>query len=223
MRRLSPESEPRLARLSDALAAPAPATAAAKVAAPDPAEQFRRERDQLVEAARVEGKQKGLADAEAEIARRVDAVPARLETEHRRAVQELQARIAEVSALGDALSAAIRQHAATSEETAMEAAYAALLRVLGERAADRTLMRELCLQALAARGAGTATLKVSAQDREDLRIEANNLQIVADPGLLPGQCVLESARGASDTGLDVRLEAMKQAFLDGLSGHRQAG
>lgn len=226
MRRLNPEAAmtaPRLARLADALAAPVPALAAAAETAPDPAAQLRLERDQVFEAARAEGKAQGLAEAEAEVAKRVDAISRRLEIEHRKAMQALETRIAEISRLGEGMAAAIAEHAAASEETAVESAYAALLRVLGERSADRTLMRELCQQALLSRGAGSATLRLAPEDREDLALEGTDLQIIADAALTPGQCILESNRGASDTGLDVRLEAMKRAFLAGLSGHRQAG
>lgn len=223
MRRLSTEVgpvAPRLARLADALAAPALSVSVETAA--DPAEQLQREHDQALEAARRIGREQGLADADAEVTRRVDAIAKRLEAEHRIAMDRLEARTTEVASLGDGLAAAIAGHARTAEEVAVEAAFAALLRVLGERAADRSLVRDLCQQALSARGVGTATLRLAPEDREGLDIDAVDLQVVADPSLSPGQCILESPRGASDTGLDVRLEAMKRAFLDGLSGHRQA-
>jgi flagellar assembly protein FliH len=228
MRRLTPDSSkaaPRLVRLADALAAPDASTASAAVreATPDPAELARTERDRAFEAARDEGKAKGLADAEVEVSRRVDVISKRLEAEHRAAMQTLETRAAGLSKLIAAASAAVADHARDAEEVAVEAAFAALLKILGEKAAQRSLVRDYCREALAARGAGQATLRLAPEDCEGLELEAADLQVVADPALAPGQCVLESNRGTSDTGLDVRLEAMKRAFLDGLSGHRQAG
>lgn len=221
MRRLSqdPQDAPRLTRLADALAAPM--SVAAAVPAPDTAERLRREREQVLEAARQEGQAKGLAEAEADVSRRVEAIASRLEAEHQAAMERLQARASAVSKLADGLAAAVSDHASVAEEVAVEAAFAAVLRILGDKATERSLVREVCQQALAARGAGMATLRLSPADREGLDIDAIDLQVVADPSLAPGQCILESTRGASDTGLDVRLEAMKRAFLDGLSGHRQ--
>lgn len=223
MRRLSQdmqESGPRLSRLADALAPPVPATAIPPV---DAAELLQKERERLFDAARREGQAKGLAEAEAEVSRRVEAVASRLKAEHQAALEKLDARAGAMSKLAQGLAAALDGQARDAEEAAVEAAFAALLRVLGDKAAERHLVRELCQQALIARGAGAATLRLSPDDHAGLELEAVDLQIVADPALSPGQCILESSRGASDTGLDVRLEAMKRAFLDGLSRHRRGG
>lgn len=223
MRRLNESAQeggPRLARLADALTRPEPAPTVD--AGPDADELRRREHAKQAASARREGHAQGMAEAEAEIARRVDAISAKLGAEHTARLQELDTRAQALSRLAEGLRAAQAVHAREAEDAAVEAAYAALLRVLGDKAADRSLMRDLCLQALQARGAGAATLRLSPPDAALMELDAADLQLVADAALLPGQCVLESSRGASETGLDVRLEAMKRAFLDGLAAHRQA-
>lgn len=219
MRRLSQDIGPRLSSLAEALGPISQAGAAPS--ASDPAERLRHEREQAFESARRDGLAKGLADAEAEIARRVDHVASRLRSEHEAAMDQLGTRSEAMAQLANGLSSALAGQARDAEEVAVEAAFAALLRVLGDKAADRRLMRELCQQALASRGAGMATLRLSPDDHAGLELDAVDLQVIADPVLQPGQCILESARGASETGLDVRLEAMKRAFLDGLSSHRR--
>jgi flagellar biosynthesis/type III secretory pathway protein FliH len=152
----------------------------------------------------------------------VEAITAKLRESQRLDAQRLEARITELNTLLKSLDAAFVLRAREAQDLAVETAYAALVRVLGQKSADRQLMRELCEEALKARGIGAATLRLSPADHADVALEDTHLLVVADSSLSPGQCVLESPRGASDTGLDVRLEAIRRAFLDGLGAHGAA-
>lgn len=219
MRRLSDPSRkdgPALVLLADALAAP---VAMPTPVAPNPADERRLEHQAVLEKARREGLAQGLADAEAELAKRVEAVALKLREAQRLDAQRLETRVAALDESISGLASALAQHARHAEEVAVEAAFAALVRVLGQKSADRALMRELCEEALKSRGIGAATLRLSPADHPDVDLGDTHLSVVADSSLSPGQCVLESPRGASDTGLDVRLEAIKRAFLDGLAAH----
>lgn len=226
MRRLSHPAHqpgPALVLLADALAAPPASAAQVSVAqAADPADQRRREGEVAFETARREGLAKGLADADAEVAKRVEAIAVKLRESQRLDAQRLEARIGELNTLTKSLDAAFALRAREAQDVAVETAYAALVRVLGQKSADRQLMRELCEEALKLRGLGAATLRLSPADHADVALEDTHLSVVADSSLSPGQCVLESPRGASDTGLDVRLEAIRRAFLDGLGAHGAA-
>jgi flagellar biosynthesis/type III secretory pathway protein FliH len=226
MRRLSHPADPQgpaLVLLADALAAPAASAAPPpRVEAADPADQRRRELEEAFAAARREGLAKGLSEADDELANRVEAITAKLRESQRLDAQRLEARITELNTLLKSLDAAFVLRAREAQDLAVETAYAALVRVLGQKSADRQLMRELCEEALKARGIGAATLRLSPADHADVALEDTHLLVVADSSLSPGQCVLESPRGASDTGLDVRLEAIRRAFLDGLGAHGAA-
>jgi flagellar biosynthesis/type III secretory pathway protein FliH len=222
MRRLTVPAQaggPRLVMLAEALVPPAPPVASEP--APDLAAQQKQEVDRQFEAARREGEARGLADADAAVAKRVDEIAARLRAEHELECERLDAKRAALAALIEGIEAALARQAREVEEVAVEAAFAAVVRILGDKAAERTLMRELCVQALQARGVGAATLRLSPGDLALVDLPDADLQLVADAALKPGQCVLGSSRGTSDTGLDVRLEAISRAFLDGLSAHRQ--
>lgn len=219
MRRLSVPSQadgPRLVLLAEALGAAVPSATL-----PDPGHQQQQEIDRNVEAARRAGEARGLADAEAVIARRVEEIAVQLRLEHERECRRLEAQAKSLATLVEAINAALAGHARDAEDVAVEAAYSALVRVLGDKAAERTLMHDLCLQALELQGVGNATLRISPDDMACMDLEGGRLPCVADATLRPGQCVLETSRGASDTGLDVRLQAITRAFLDGLSAHRQ--
>jgi flagellar assembly protein FliH len=219
MRRLTPlpGSTPPLS-LADALAATAAPAVVDNQA--DERDLARREREALFADVRRDAAAKGLADAEAEIGRRTDAISARLQAEHALALSALRERMDAMSQLAAALSEAVGRHRRECEEAAIEAAYAALLQVLGDKAEDRSLMPTLCAHILRTRGAGPLTLRLSPADCA-LVEPAEDVRLVPDVTLASGRCIVESARGGSDTGLDVRLEALKNAFLEALTLHRE--
>ena len=113
----------------------------------------------------------------------------------------------------------MQAHRRECEEAAVEGAYAALLQVLGRRAGERTLMQELCEHVLERQGRGPLTLRLASVDCAHVGMP-DEIRIVPDPTLAPGSCVVESPRGGVDTGLDVRLSALRDAFLEALVVHR---
>lgn len=181
------------------------------------------EREKAFELARREGYAAGLSEAEAEVARRVAEVAANLEEKVRAEHARLNDAMETVSRLGRGIEAALVDYARLAEEVAVEAAYAAILRLLEVRDTDRALVSEFCRQALASFGSGAKTVRLAPGDVVDRLAGEFGVTVVEDPSLAPGQCVIESLRGASDTGLDVRLEAMRLAFLEGLAEHRRRG
>lgn len=200
-------------RLADALS-PASAVAPAAPAGPT-------ERERILEAARREGYAQGLSEADAEISRRVREALAEFEEHRAQAESRTNAAIESLAQLARGVEAAVSEHQRIAEETAVEAAYAALLRLLEGRADDRSLLLDFCRQALHDSGIGAASLRVAPSEAVDVLRQALGIPVIEDASLGAGQCVVESARGASDTGLDVRLEAMRQAFLGGLAAHRR--
>lgn len=186
----------------------------------DPAERIRRDRIQAEEAGRREGMSMGLAQAEKEIDARAKAVEGDLRREHENAMLELEDTRSALAAVMGNIGAEVERLARHAEEVAIEAAYAAVLKVLGDRAVDRTLMRELCLHALTCAEQTPTALRVSVQDMEAIGDAWQDVAIMPDARFVRGQCALETRFGHYETGLDVRLEMLKRAFLDGLQRHR---
>lgn len=185
-------------------------------AAPDPLEALRME---VREQARQEGLQAARAELEAELARREEATRKRLVEEHAAAQAELEARTAAMEAAAHELGQAVERHRRECEQLVVEAAYLGLTRVLGAHIGNG-LVEALCRQALSELRVQKAVLRLSVDDAArlgGLQPEVPGLRIVADPALADGQCVLESERGCVDTGLDVRLEGIRKAFLAALS------
>ncbi len=178
--------------------------------------------DQAFEQAREQGRTMGLADAEAEVARRSGAVELNLRSEYEAAHLSMEKQREKLLRLAESIQAELERFSEQCEATALEVAYAAVLRLLDQKAVERTLMQELCRAALKSHGLDGAVLRVAEDDLESVELDIPGTRIVADQRLRPGQCVMETARGQYETGLDVRLEAMRQAFLKGLAARFEA-
>lgn len=178
--------------------------------------------NQAFEQAREQGRAMGLADAEAEIARRSGTVEMHLRSEYDAARSSMEKQREKLLQLIESIKAEFERFSRQCEATALEVAYAAVLRLLDQKAVERTLMQELCRAALKPHDLDGATLHVAEDDLESIELDISGARIVADQRLRPGQCVIETARGQYETGLDVRLEAMRRAFLKGLAAHFEA-
>ncbi len=161
------------------------------------------------------GKAEGRKQAEKEGA----ALMERMEKEMRQSQAKLESSRERLDELFDNLSRSVDEHARHAEAVAVETAYAAIARFLGERYADRTLMESLCRHALGHAGHAVNAVRVSEQDVDALS-NIDSVQIIGDSRLRSGQCALETRLGHYETGLDVRLDLIKQALLAGLEQHR---
>ena len=175
---------------------------------------------QLFDQACERGLSEGRQNAEQEIQKRVKEIEARLMQAHQKAVAELKVQQELFQKLITHVKTSIEQHANEAEAVAVEVAFASVIRLLGNKAADRSLVTELCAAVANDYGHGAATLHVSEVDR--LMFESVNIGVVieVDRRLQSGQCTVVTTRGQFDCGIDVRLEALKKAFLSGLNDHR---
>lgn len=175
---------------------------------------------QLFDQARERGLSEGRKNAEQEIQKRVEEIEARLTQAHQKAVAELKTQQELFQKLIANVKTSVEQHANEAEAVAVEVAFASVIRLLGDKAADRSLIVELGAAVANEYGHGAATLHVSEADR--LMFESVNIGVAieVDHRFKSGQCIIETTRGQFDCGIDVRLEALKKAFLSGLNDHR---
>ena len=175
---------------------------------------------QAFEQAREQGRQQGLADAQAEIKAQVDKIVARMREEHAAALQRMSQQQEELRKVGSALQAALKAFAVDAETLSVEVAFAAVARLLGDKAADRTLMTDLCQRVVQEFGHPTATLRVSESDFALLQGVDVGIPVETDRRLSAGQCVIDTARGQFESGLDVRLDLLRKAVLATVAEHR---
>ena len=215
MRRLSPEQlQPAMRPVR--LGAPDETVQADIPAADDTAERLQAAFDE----ARDRGFDEGMKDAAKEVQRRFDRAAQELREAQDKAMAELERKQKALQALLANLPEALNRHAEDCETLSVEVGFAALARLLGELDADRTLMMKLCRSVLRDFGQPSARLRMSEADLALIDANALGVAIEPDRRLAPGACVIETARGQIDSGLDVRLEAIRQGLLQALSEHR---
>ncbi|MET4726729.1 flagellar assembly protein FliH [Lysobacter enzymogenes] len=220
-------SQARIVGLAAALAPPAkqairPAGAeAAPDPDPDPAALLAQERERVLAQARRDGRAEGLADAAAELQAQRERVRAQIEADNAERAQALDEQRAELSALARTVAQRLAEAETELREVVVEIAYAALCRALGEReaAARGQTTAALCAQLLDEYRHRPATLRIGPEafDAVNAAVAAQTeLRVLIDPTLRPGECRLQTRKGAYDTRLEDRLDALKQALLRGL-------
>jgi flagellar biosynthesis/type III secretory pathway protein FliH len=188
--------------------------------APDPAETLRTQQKSAFDAAQEQGFAEGMRAAESEIKLQVEKIAARLREEHAAAIKRLQAEQEHLRKVALSFPEALVAHAAEAELLAVEVAFASVTRLLGDKSADRSLMKDLCQRIVHEYGHPPAILRVSEADMPLLESIELGIPVEADRRLAPGQCVIDAARGQFESGLDVRLDALCKTLLATVALHR---
>jgi flagellar biosynthesis/type III secretory pathway protein FliH len=220
MRRLTPEhleSHAHPLRIGEPALSQAPQS---KVASPAAGPSMQEQLEAAFAPAAEQGLAEGRKAADAEFAKRLQAAEARLREQNDAAIAKLDIERERLSDLGQGLQAAISRNAADCEELAVEVAYAALVRVLGDAARERSLIPDLCRTIVREYGHPSATLRVSDADLPLLAGVALGVPVEADRRLAPGEAVIDTARGQFECGLDVRLATIAESLSGTLAAHR---
>ena len=186
------------------------------VSVANPAMELAAERTRILLAAVEEGRAQGMEQAENSIRERVAAIEAQLTKQHDVVVEALKLEQQGLAALVGSVPEALRKLDDDVAASVVEVAYRAVVRVIGQQWAQRDVLTDLCRGLLEEHRLSPAILRVASDDLCRVSCAPAGLQVVADAQLAPGQCVIESAKGRLITGLDVRLNALRDALLDGL-------
>lgn len=212
------ESDARITGIGEHLRRPLSMGKQIAEPASDPVESLRAERERVLVEARLQGHAEGMRMADAEIQERASAAEARFEQTRaaesdrlRRSNQTIEVLLRDLPLAVDALDERVAC-------LASEIAYTALVRMLGESGGDAVWKPALCRQALDEVKLRPVTLHVAPGFAAglDAVARAEQVRVVEDAALGPVSCRLETNRGIYDGGLEVRLEALKQALLRGL-------
>lgn len=174
-----------------------------------------------------QGYRDGLRQARTELEASAAQSRAEWEQQARAALDEAQNALhierERLAVVADELSTALEEDRRWAESAAAEMAYAAMARLLGDKAADRSLVAALCGQARRELGGDVVIVRVAEADASALQVLPGGVSFVADASLPVGSCVLESRRGRFDAGLEARLEQLREALLAALySGDARA-
>jgi flagellar biosynthesis/type III secretory pathway protein FliH len=174
------------------------------------------------------GFERGYADGLRQARGRVEADAQEAQaTFQANAQAQLNDALAEASGARDAWLAGATQwqaeldnHRSWAESLAVELAFAAVTRLLGEQADGNELVARWVIQARREVGMDLQRVSVSQVDHEATLLALAGTEVVVDETLAAGSFVLHGPRGNYDTGIATRLDLLKQALLDGLAVHQ---
>ena len=155
------------------------------------------------------------ATAEAETA----AIEARVNWEAQAQVQldtalaELTTARERLTVAADALNVACLDERDWAVGLAVEIAYAAVARLLGERHAQNDLIGALCARVVQDIPERPLRLRVSPDDVEAVSAHVRGMSVDGDERLSRGACVLETPRGRVVAGLAERLSVLRDTLL----------
>jgi flagellar assembly protein FliH len=156
----------------------------------------------------------GLADGQQAGRAEVEAIETQLREALAAAELNKERWSAALAALAEAFQTARVRERAAAEEVAVEVAFAALCRLLGEAHAEGQLVAGLCRTLLAeSRLASPARLHLAPQDVPADSAHLPGLQVVPDPQLSPGMCLIRTDEGDLEGGIESRLSDMQETFL----------
>lgn len=122
----------------------------------------------------------------------------------------------QIAALAGRFAQAETQLHQDMEALAVEIAFAATCRVVGELHTRRELVAALCREAVTELQLTPTQLRVSPSDHCHLVEKNLEMPCVADPALGAGGCLIETALGEIETGIETRLQAVLHALLDSM-------
>lgn len=195
-----------------------PKSSVEAISAPEPRELLEQERSRVLEEAMKAGHAQGSKRADDEIRAAIEKAERRIEEANASERERLSSANRQMRELLDSLPKAIAEVDTRLEAAVVETAYASVLRLLGEDAADRALIVAVCRQALDECRQRPVVLRVAIADAAVVAelADADSVRVTGDVRLASGECQLETHKGIYETSLEVRLEGLKQAFLRSL-------
>jgi flagellar biosynthesis/type III secretory pathway protein FliH len=178
------------------------------------------ERERVLEIARQQGHAEGMARAQGEIESAAENARQAITAANAAESERLEACNERARALVRALEVELARMDGELEEVAIQAAYAAVLRMLDAARVERSVVADMCHIALDEYRQRPVVLRVAAEDAAYVAATFDDASLQVEPDLqLPrGHCRLETYKGTYGTSVEERMEALKQAFLGALNG-----
>lgn len=143
--------------------------------------------------------------------------------------KESQGKVAELNQLMSLFSDTLDSQVDKVDEYAIEIAFSALGRIVGEQQANQVFTRAVVTEALAAvRGDSKVVVRVSQSDYDALESISGDLdsggqfvdfQLVPDPRVSVGGCLIETDNGVWDARLETQLMRLKDSVEQSLKKH----
>lgn len=170
----------------------------------------------------LEGFDAGYADGEREARKELESAQeaARLATQEAGLAQRnWNDQLVALACKFDEAHAALEQQ---MESLAVTIAYAAVCRILGKAHTEQKLMPTVCREALESLHLQATQLRIAPGDKASLESVEWPCDIVADPSLQAGDCILVTGLGEVEVGVETQMRALAGALLKVLRGGETA-
>ena len=184
------------------------------------AELFSEELAALREETKQQAYEEGMQTAEAHAKEQLAELESSLKVDYEKAIENL-------TNLTSNLKGAIDESIQENESDLVEVVFSAVLKILGEKAVDRTLVKLIVSENIKKCYESNITKIKLSQDDFKLFKSANEalqldlpaeIAIEPDVSLLPGGCKIETDKGTLDARLDSQIERFKAFLLENYRG-----
>ncbi|GAB3040426.1 hypothetical protein GCM10027285_26840 [Oleiagrimonas citrea] len=164
-------------------------------------------------AAYLEGFDAGYADGDKEARGKLEAAEQACR-EEQAALEEVRTQWREALSNSSAqFEAAHESVFADAEALAVEIAFTALCRILGNMQKKRAVVERMCRKLIAERNLSSPRVCVSREDFPELPEADDGIEWEIDSTLGPGECVVRTAKGDVEASLQSQLASIMQALL----------
>lgn len=164
----------------------------------------------------LEGFEEGFADGDKEARRALQEAQGAAHAAEDAARAEEERWCAALAACSKQFVQAQQEDRAQMEVLAVTIAFASICRFIGRMHAEHDLVATLCRETLEGMRLEPVRLRIAQVDLASFEESGLALPVVADPGLEPGDCVIETPLGSVEAGVEVKLRALMQTFLETL-------
>lgn len=160
----------------------------------------------------LEGFDAGHADGLKDVEKRNDVLRGELETAARDVLAERDKWRGQTKLALERLDATCAEYTACLEPIAVEIAYTAVCKIVGQMQAERTLVAAVCCEILAGLRSRPIEVRVSDADLASLGDLAGSIEVISDSTLEPGDCVVRSNTGEVDGSVRAQLIRLQQVL-----------
>lgn len=157
--------------------------------------------------------QEGLEKAEIELQRALTDLKAKFDKDTAILAERHETALGEIGHLAESLSAVIEQLKSDAFSACLELSFASIVKILGHLSADKTLINSLCKTVCEEYADRQVVIGLNRDDYTQINQVQFTLPTEICADVRPGQCRVMHSNGYDETGIDVRLEAIKCAFL----------
>lgn len=164
----------------------------------------------------LEGFEAGFADGDSEARKALEVAQEAARIAMQEAEKERDHWRDQLIELGNRFGEAQAAQQPQMEALAVAIAYSSVCRILGRTHAEQSLVAAICRETLASLRVQATQVRIAPADNVALEAAGLPLEIVIDPALQSGDCILVTGLGEIEASIETQMQALLRALLDTL-------